>query len=855
MEDARPVSPLHKVLAFVVHYAGVVTLILNCLAWIGLLIMPLGGKEMYHDENALLVGHSETLIRNGPALEYGTQLAMEVQHSSAGTPPGNISHGNAHDSDLQTTAMDSVAEMMGRLGMTTHWQTFTTPGRRQCRSLHGILRSPRGDGTEGLLLATPFALRASATGHPGFTQSRGGAASAAAVAAALAAHLSSVPWMSKDLVWLLPDALCGVQPSMQTWLDEYHGMRERGHEGGDNSGSDGLRSSGSRVHSGRERFGRAGQLQQAVVLLFGSAGAQVPSSQTTLKHSSHEQELWEQREASTLTAQLVGASGQLPKLDLYYLLQQYISIYSQGLIVDTMPPKARRLRRAVAKVLPPWLEGHLSQLWSLAAFGGQQAAGLPLSAAAAFKPFGIDAVTLQIPSLPQEVTEQPATDMMYHMAPVLELTWRSLDSLLERLHHSYFLYVPLSPDRFVTVEVYVLPALCMLLALALQAAWAAQAAFPAAPPTTVDLSDRGSAPAAEWREDARHSTPAIGTCSWISALKTVLVVHLGSAALGLVLWTGITRADAGSPLQFVWRSFPFDIERAGSLIGAVTIICSMSGAAWLFFGSPERKQPGEQTHVSNAHMNHPQHRQHLTDGDPTAVEASPLTNDSLSGMPLRMGEQYSKDDQPRGVGLDSSRRRSSLLSMVSEPSEGHAVKACSCMAAILQLAVMVCINWAAATAALLVVTPLLCLARPQPQPHPQPQPPLLSTRVPKPPKERLNRIRADRMFLALLLMLPVLTAGGILSATVLRGTSQSDPGLLTDLYGPTGCNDTVGNTCDSHATKKGFAAIASATLITSHQGLLLLFAAPVLPALIFGVVLPAWSLCTIIAMKTPTLRM
>jgi hypothetical protein len=49
----------------------------------------------------------------------------------------------------------------------------------------------------------------------GFTQSRGGAASAAAVAAALAAHLSSVPWMSKDLVWLLPDALCGVQPSMQ----------------------------------------------------------------------------------------------------------------------------------------------------------------------------------------------------------------------------------------------------------------------------------------------------------------------------------------------------------------------------------------------------------------------------------------------------------------------------------------------------------------------------------------------------------------------------------------------------------------------------------------------------------------
>lgn len=54
------------------------------------------------------------------------------------------------------------------------------------------------------------------------------------------------------------------------------------------------------------------------------------------------------------------------------------------------------------------------------------------------------------------------------MAPVLELTWRSLNALLERLHHSYFLFVPLSPDRFMTVEVYLGPAVLLLLALALQ---------------------------------------------------------------------------------------------------------------------------------------------------------------------------------------------------------------------------------------------------------------------------------------------------------------------------------------------------------------------------------------------------
>jgi len=51
---------------------------------------------------------------------------------------------------------------------------------------------------------------------------------------------------------------------------------------------------------------------------------------------------------------------------------------------------------------------------------------------------------------------------------VLELTYRSLSGLLERFHHSYFLYILLSPDRFATVEVYLVPVVCFLLALALQ---------------------------------------------------------------------------------------------------------------------------------------------------------------------------------------------------------------------------------------------------------------------------------------------------------------------------------------------------------------------------------------------------
>ena len=67
----------------------------------------------------------------------------------------------------------------------------------------------------------------------------------------------------------------------------------------------------------------------------------------------------------------------------------------------------------------------------------------------------------------QEAEADPAF-LLTRLAPVLELTWRSLNGLLERFHHSYFLYLLVSPDAFVTVEAYLAPVICFLLALAVQ---------------------------------------------------------------------------------------------------------------------------------------------------------------------------------------------------------------------------------------------------------------------------------------------------------------------------------------------------------------------------------------------------
>lgn len=120
-----------------------------------------------------------------------------------------------------------------------------------CTNLHGVLRSPRGDGTESLVLVTPLHLTVgsagphiphtaststSTSGTGGNNNSRSSAAGSAGAAgphpnstaaglcaalnpevvdagalllgtaAMLVRHLSDVDWLAKDLIWVVPDA-------------------------------------------------------------------------------------------------------------------------------------------------------------------------------------------------------------------------------------------------------------------------------------------------------------------------------------------------------------------------------------------------------------------------------------------------------------------------------------------------------------------------------------------------------------------------------------------------------------------------------------------------------------------------
>lgn len=153
--------------------------------------------------------------RKGTAVRSGQVFASRVQQQLNSADSGTTHVDAASKSAaLQEAAMHAAADRMQQLGLEVYWQPFSSgsgangaphsigirgvrpiddaigsagaaTGRgsgdrgadsRGCRNLHGVLRSPRGDGKEGLLLATPLALAAPPDPRPGKSPSAPGVA-------------------------------------------------------------------------------------------------------------------------------------------------------------------------------------------------------------------------------------------------------------------------------------------------------------------------------------------------------------------------------------------------------------------------------------------------------------------------------------------------------------------------------------------------------------------------------------------------------------------------------------------------------------------------------------------------------
>lgn len=274
-------------------------------------------------------------------------------------------------------------------------------------NLYAILQAPRGDATEALVLVSPWRSIAGVPNPHGV-----------ALALALARYFRRWSLWSKDIIFLFPpDSLTGPQ----AWVDAYHDS----HDG--------------RYVSALPR--KSGALQGAIALDYTKADAADDegngSSRFTAVHIVYD-----------------GVNGQLPNLD---LINSVVNIAGGQMGTGVSLQDMWRHDDGYVDRLRTMLRGML-----------RQGLGAATGAHSVFMAYHVDAITLQ-PYTATAVTPDGTLvisgwqhDEMA-MGRILEGTFRSLNNLLEHLHQSFFFYLLMGRERFVSIGTY-LPSAMLLAA-------------------------------------------------------------------------------------------------------------------------------------------------------------------------------------------------------------------------------------------------------------------------------------------------------------------------------------------------------------------------------------------------------
>ncbi|XP_052889152.1 glycosylphosphatidylinositol anchor attachment 1 protein [Anopheles moucheti] len=208
-------------------------------------------------------------------------------------------------------------------------------------------------------------------------------------------------YWAKDIIFLVTEQ---EQLGMQAWLEAYHGGEE-----------------GRILDSGMLRA-RAGSIQAAINLEVQSL------------------------DISHINLKIEGLNGQLPNLDLHNLVQKLSS--KNGIIAgykQTSSSPKRSFR-------------YQDKLFNVLSMVFTQASGVPTGNHGLFHKYGIEALTLE--AVKREKAQQQFQEIG-SMLRIIEGISRSLNNLLERFHQSFFFYLLVSNDRFVSIGDY-MPSLALM---------------------------------------------------------------------------------------------------------------------------------------------------------------------------------------------------------------------------------------------------------------------------------------------------------------------------------------------------------------------------------------------------------
>ncbi|KAK3032076.1 hypothetical protein RJ639_036290 [Escallonia herrerae] len=563
-ESEKPSKAKHRLLI----RAGI--LIITHTGVLALLLLPILAKNTYISENALLPGSARSML-SAHELSDANKFVKEI--SSLNVEP--VSTG------IETPRLiaQHIADLGGEVSYhkfhpqlnkfhPLHFFSSPDPGIVQvnysCSSYGintvGIIRAPRGDGKEAIVLVTPYN---SLNITPGEALSLG-------LAYSVFSLLTRVSWLAKDVIWLAADSRHGEYAPVAAWLRDYHAPTFDG-LGKPNVEICGeisdLYQSKLNLFLGNEiadHFRRAGTIAAGLVIKVADKSVDVSRD--------------------TLSIYAEASNGQMPNLDLINTVN-YLAVHGQGLLVkvekfwsflDSKWLKAfGEIFESVGKVAkslnPQWVFGvsameYIEGAATLASSLYNQALGVPTGPHGAFRDYQVDAITMELsPKLYWNHKAKQAellqcldpnagnyNNILAFLASInsvhfldmfgkeikfsgsaesssklVEGVLRSINNLLEKFHQSFFLYLLTSPHKFVSVGVYMI-AFALLVAPLPVVAASLYSDTNKRSPTSVKHKLSSSLTSV----DEAHIT--FRSWRWLSAAKTVFVVHLWGAVVTLL---------------------------------------------------------------------------------------------------------------------------------------------------------------------------------------------------------------------------------------------------------------------------------------------------------------------------------
>lgn len=531
--DERPkprVRPIVRLGIFLVSHSLLVSVVCCTAGVLALFLLPVLAKNTYISENALMPGSASPMLSN-QHVSNGNRLVKDIASSKLKSSETGIeSQRTIAHYILDLGAEVSFHKFHPQLNQFHPLHFFTSPDSDiiqencSCSSYGintvGIIRAPRGDGKEAIVLVTPYNTLKSGPGE----------ALSVGIAYSVFSLLSQVTWLAKDIIWLVADSRYGEYAAVAAWLRDYqtpkfsslsttnaemcpdinylHELKVKSIAGSKSSNS--LR--------------RAGTIAAALVL-------------KVRDQSEHFED--------TISIYAEASNGQMPNLDLINVVN-YLAVHRQGLRVKVeklwslfnsswlkiLGEIFESLGKIAKSLNPEWKFGILASEYvegtaTLASSLYYQALGVPTGPHGAFRDYQVDAVTLEI-SPKFSLDKVRHNDILLRGGRLIEGVIRSVNNLLEKFHQSFFLYLLTSPSKFVSVGVYMIAFALLIAPLPMVAA-----------SLYVDVSSLGN------RSKSGNST-AFGITStnehgitirswrWLNSAKLVFVIHLWGAIVSLL---------------------------------------------------------------------------------------------------------------------------------------------------------------------------------------------------------------------------------------------------------------------------------------------------------------------------------